>query len=161
MSTYFYKFCKVLLHYFIIFYFSNYRNHLFMLYFFHEIHPHKHSKNHRGRRACNSLCSGSQAGLCSFCRHRCYSFGAADKKRNPEHSPCPPSCLCTEDFCVQILQSCWKWTQTFEFCPFKFWKSKKYHSFWNRTSFVETGNHIVKTIGFDFFLIFFGFICQN
>ena len=36
---------------------SNYRKHLFMLYFSHEIHPHKHSKNHRGRRTCHSLCS--------------------------------------------------------------------------------------------------------
>lgn len=95
MSSYFYIFCKVLLHFFIIFYFSNYRKHLYMLYFFHEIHPHKHSKNHRGCRTCHSLCLGSQAGLCSFCRHRCNSFGSADKKRNPAHSPCPPSCLCS------------------------------------------------------------------
>ena len=57
----------------------NYSNHLYTLYFFHEIHPHKHSKNHRGRRACNSLPSGSQAGLCSaghfsFLPIKCPSF---------------------------------------------------------------------------------------
>lgn len=63
MSSYFYIFCKVLLHHFIILYFINYKNHLYTLNFSHKIHPHKHSKNHRGRRACNYLRSGSQAGL--------------------------------------------------------------------------------------------------
>lgn len=89
MSSYIYIISKVLLHHFIIFYFSNYRKHLYMLYFFHEIHPHKHSKNHRGRRTCNSLCSGSQAGLCSFGWNCCNSFGSADKKKKPCAQPLP------------------------------------------------------------------------
>lgn len=60
-----------------------------MLYFFHEIHPNKHSKNHRGRRTCHSLGSGSQAGLCSFGWNCCYSFGSADKKKKPCAQPLP------------------------------------------------------------------------
>ena len=63
MSSYIYIFCKVLLH-LLSFSILAITESTFTLYFSHEIHPLKHSKNYRGRRACHSLRTMASAADC-------------------------------------------------------------------------------------------------
>ena len=63
MSSYNYIFCKVLLH-LLSFSILAITESTFTPYFFNEIHPHKHSNNHRGRRTCHSLCTMASAADC-------------------------------------------------------------------------------------------------